>query len=145
MRHLAAVPLVLLLGACGGDPPTGPVEITWDRDVCERCSMAISDRRYAAQVRFAGDRQAHVFDDLGCALLWLDEADAGSETSAEIWVRGPSGKEWIDAREAFFSEGLGTPMSYGFGTTASTREGLRMAQVRERVRAVEDERRSPRR
>jgi copper chaperone NosL len=144
MSFAAAFMLALLLAACGGDPPTGPVEISWDRDVCERCSMAISDRRYAAQVRLAGDTRAHVFDDLGCALLWLDDAGAGSETSAEIWVRDPKGEEWIDARETLFAEALGTPMSFGFRATAS-QEGLGIAQVQERVRAVEHERRSSRR
>lgn len=107
--------------------------------------MGISDRRYAAQVRLAGDRRAHVFDDLGCALLWLDDAGVDGETSSEIWVRDPRGERWIDARDTLFSEGLGTPMSYGFGTTAATTEGLRIAQVQDRVRELERERRSPRR
>ena len=62
MRFAGVAIGVLLLGACGGDPPTGAVEITWDRDVCEHCSMAISDRRYAAQVRLAGDARARVGD-----------------------------------------------------------------------------------
>ena len=26
--------------SCGG-PDTGPVDVTWDRDACEHCSMAI--------------------------------------------------------------------------------------------------------
>lgn len=125
--------------ACGPGADTGPAELAWDRDACERCRMAISDRHFAAQVRLEGVRAAHVFDDLGCALLWIDASDAAAR---EIWVRSPDGTAWLDAREARYVGERHTPMSYGFGTVAEGGEGL--ASVWDAVRKREDERRSDR-
>ena len=49
---LALLPLAgTLLGGCEKDPNSGPVDVKWDRQVCERCSMILSDTRYAAQIR----------------------------------------------------------------------------------------------
>ena len=48
------VPLVLLLAACSGAPETGPKAVKWDRDACARCRMVLSERPYAAQVRYRG-------------------------------------------------------------------------------------------
>ena len=70
---LAAGPyLGAVLAGCSGEPLTGPVEIKWDRDVCVRCSMVISDRHFAAQIR---DPMKKVlkFDDFGCAIFWKEQ------------------------------------------------------------------------
>ena len=79
----------LLLG-CSGDPGTGPVEVKWDRDICTRCNMVLSDREHSAQVRYTpGDgkrSQVRKFDDLGCAVLWLDQQPWRTESGVEIWV-----------------------------------------------------------
>ena len=94
--------LVGPMAGCWQSPSTGPGEIHWDRQTCERCQMVISQRRHAVQVRAKGDHRAHAFDDLGCALLWLDEEglpagrDSGGDSLHEIWVKGPHGSEWID-------------------------------------------------
>jgi nitrous oxide reductase accessory protein NosL len=142
MRGFGAIALTLLLVACEPAATSGPGEIAWDRDECHHCSMTIGDRRFAAQVRFAGRRQVFSFDDLGCALVWLDTAFPGHEPEPahEFWVRNASGDDWIDADQAFFAEGFETPMRYGFGATVDA--GLRLAEVRERVRERERERRS---
>jgi len=56
-RFLAAgfalTPLAAALSACGKDEgwPEGMHPIKWDRDTCVRCSMVISDRRFAAEMR----------------------------------------------------------------------------------------------
>ncbi|MCB1726823.1 MAG: hypothetical protein KDI22_05265, partial [Gammaproteobacteria bacterium] len=80
----------LLLAGCSGDPGTGPVEVKWDRDVCTRCNMVLSDREHSAQVRYTpadGKRsQVRKFDDLGCAVLWLDQQPWHDEPGVEIWV-----------------------------------------------------------
>lgn len=139
MRRARAVPLALLAAAalaCGPAPDTGPAEVAFDRDVCERCQMVISDRLHATQVRLEQERGAHLFDDLGCALLWLDARDA---TPREIWVRSPAGDAWIDGRTARYQAGRNTPMGYGLGPAA---DGISLTEARARVRAMEDERRS---
>jgi len=140
----AAIALAILVGVglgCGQGAQTGPGEIHWDRQACEHCQMVISQRRHAVQVRSAGERKTHAFDDLGCALLWLDagEEAAANEADVEIWVRDASRADWVEAREANFEDGQSTPMGYGF---SSAREGLSFEAVRARVRETERARRS---
>jgi hypothetical protein len=138
--------LVLALGllevACGWGNATGPVEIVWDRDTCERCAMAIGDRRFAAQIRSGASGEVHKFDDLGCASLWLDEHRDGVGDRLEAWVRDLRGERWLDATASTYAPGLHTPMSYGFGATPEPVEGgIRWDEVRGRIREIESERR----
>ncbi len=63
--------LVLLFAGCETkNEKQLPSEVVWDRDLCVECSMALSDRRYAAQIV---DHQGKpkMFDDIGCAVNWL--------------------------------------------------------------------------
>lgn len=78
--------------------------------------MVISDRRHGVQVRSAHDHRLHVFDDLGCALLWLETLAPDASSPEELWVRDPAGEAWIDGLVARYSSGHGTPMNYGFAT-----------------------------
>jgi len=110
----AALPLVGLT-ACERDPGNGPAKVHWDRDVCERCKMAVSDRKYAAQVRGGPQRRAHMFDDIGCAVFWLKDQAWAQAPDTEIWVTDYRTGEWLDARKAFYVPGKTTPMYYGFG------------------------------
>jgi len=139
---LTALTLALVL-ACSGDPGAGPVEPTWDRDTCERCRMVVSERAFAAQIRMQHDGHTRHFDDLGCALLWLDEAREAGQSESEIWVRDPAGSGWLDARSAGFVDGKRTPMGYGIGS-APDAGSLDLEQAWLRVREKEDERRPAR-
>lgn len=131
--------------ACGSGPATGPVEPHWNRDVCERCNMALSDRRYAAQLRDA-EGQVHFFDDIGCALLWSDEQLGGEARPSEFWVRDRSGQRWIDAFRARYRPGEQTPMDFGFGAVEEAMPGdLDLDALRRSVRKSELERRDARR
>lgn len=139
---LLSLLVVLPLVACGRDPASGPADVKWDRDACEHCRMVISDHGFAAQVRDAEGR-VHRFDDPGCAALWLD---AHSEQGAprEVWVHDLAGDDWLDAHEAHFVRVPNSPMAYGFGAQRAPAAGaLDFAQLREAVRKLEDERRSP--
>ena len=138
---LLVVIVVLVLSACGQRATTGPGEIHWDRQTCEHCQMVISDRRYAAQLRMPGDRTTKAFDDLGCALLWLDEQGLipREEARVEVWVRDPSGKAWVDGRKARFAGDFPTPMNYGFATAD---QGIPLSEVRARIASAEKRRRS---
>ena len=70
----ALTPLALALSACGKSGwPEGMVEIKWDRDTCVRCSMVISDRRFAAQMRGGPKNMVFKFDDIGCVIFWLKD------------------------------------------------------------------------
>ena len=133
--------LVLVLSACSGDPRTGAVEPKWDRDACERCRMVLSDRFHAAQVRHgkAGERsRVHLFDDIGCAVIWLDKQPWKDDADTQIWVADHRNGEWIDARAATYIKGQLTPMEYGLGARASPApEGLSFDQAKAHVFDVE--------
>ncbi|MBW2291028.1 MAG: hypothetical protein JRG94_01815 [Deltaproteobacteria bacterium] len=157
IASVASIAVVGLLAACGQRPTTGPGKIQWDRQTCDRCQMVISERRHAVQVRMPGEHGTHAFDDLGCALLWLEEQgleeqgleeqgldEQGLDESKpplEVWVRDPTGAHWIDGHDARFEGGLSTPMAYGFGAAEG---GISLGVVQQRVRDAERRRRSDR-
>lgn len=117
-----ALLVFVLLTACSGDPGSGPKEVKWDRDSCERCRMVLSDRVHSAQVRFQPPGKKHsqvlTFDDIGCAVLWLEEKPWKDDPATEIWVTDSRNGAWIDARSAFYVTGQLTPMEYGLGALA---------------------------
>ena len=134
--------LLLLLAACSGDPGSGPVEVKWDRDTCARCNMVLSDRQHAAQVRYTpadGSRgQVKKFDDLGCAILWLDQQPWHDEAGVEVWVSDLRNGRWLDAPSAYYLTGRLTPMQYGLGAQSEVvPDALDFARAREHVYEVE--------
>lgn len=140
IRGLLPFLVASLTVACWQSPTTGPREIKWDRETCERCQMVISERPHAVQIRETGERRVHAFDDLGCALLWLDERRVvDAKPHREVWVRDSAGAEWIDAHTAHFEHGHHTPMQYGWAVRDA---GSSLATVGERVREAERLRRS---
>ncbi len=138
---LPAITLLLLLPGCSGEPDTGPAKIRWDREVCARCAMAISDPHYAAQIRGGpSDRKTKVykFDDIGCAVVWLDEQPWKNDPRTEIWVTDFRNGKWIDATKAWYLTGKKTPMDYGLGAQPDPAEGaLDFSQAREHINDVE--------
>lgn len=110
--------LLLLLFACSSDQQTGPVEIRWDRETCNRCNMAVGDRNFAAQIRggVANEKnRVYKFDDIGCAVIWLEKQAWKDDSRTEIWVKDHRNGEWIDARKASYVKDKLTPMNYGLG------------------------------
>ncbi len=106
-----------LMGGCS-DAGTGPVEVHWDRDTCERCRMVLSDRKHSAQVRFTAENKrsrVRLFDDIGCAVIWLEDKPWKDAPGTEIWVTDHRDGHWIDARAAYYVKGQVTPMEYGLG------------------------------
>lgn len=118
-----------VLSGCNSEPLTGPVEIKWDRDVCTRCSMVISDRHFAAQIRDPM-KKVFKFDDFGCAVFWK-EHQTFSDAEIEFWAANSAhnaadaaaGGKWLDARKANYVGGKRTPMLYGFGAVGEAVPG----------------------
>lgn len=137
--------LPLLLGAllwgCAGDPETGPGEVKWDRDGCERCRMVLSDRMYSAQVRGAEEgrkTRLYRFDDIGCAVLWLEQQPWRNDSRTEIWVTDYRTGAWIDARTAYYVTDRITPMAYGLGAQNDpVAGGMDYAQAVQHIHDVE--------
>ena len=123
--RLLAFAALPFLPACSRDAGHGPARVHWDRDVCARCRMAVSDRHYAAQVRGGPKREAFKFDDIGCALFWLKEQQVpwADAPDTELWVADFRSGEWLDARKAHYLPGKTTPMAYGYGALAKPEAG----------------------
>jgi len=120
------IPLFLLLSACEEEKTTGAVDIRWDREICARCAMAVSDRNYSAQVRGGRkDKKAKVykFDDLGCAVIWLDKQNWKDDARTEVWVNNYKDGKWINAKTAWYVEMKNTPMDYGLGAQTEKVKG----------------------
>jgi copper chaperone NosL len=134
--------LLLLLAGCSGKPDTGPGEVKWDRDACERCRMVLSDRKHSAQIRiFPAEKKRSKlinFDDIGCAVIWLEEQSWKSDPKTEIWVADRQGRGWLDARKANYIKGDVTPMEYGLGAQEAPAESsLDFAQAKAHIFEVE--------
>lgn len=132
----ALTPLaVALLAACGRDDdgtqwPDGMLPIVWDRDTCARCGMAISDRRFASEVRGGPKKTAVKFDDIGCAATWcsekLREFPWLGDAATRWWVAdfASGGTRWLDARSAHYVRGNArSPMGYDYAAHAATQPG----------------------
>ncbi len=91
-----------------------PKKVHWDRDMCQRCKMVLSDRDFAVEIIEPKTKKAYYFDDIGCAILWLKEEKVPWAKSAKIWVRDGKSKKWIDAKSAKYVDDAVTPMAYGF-------------------------------
>ena len=133
----------LLLSAGNQEPDTGPGKVRWDREVCERCVMTVSDPNFSAQVRGgpAGEvAKLYKFDDLGCAVIWLDQQDWKDNPAVEIWVNQYQTGEWIDARQARYVKNQHTPMNYGLGAQLDdTPDALSFSEAREHIYKIEEE------
>ena len=135
--------LTLLLGGCSGPPDEGPVDVKWDRDACERCRMVLSDRHHSAQVRyFPEDKKRSkvlMFDDIGCAVLWLEDKTWRDDPQTEIWVTDHRTGEWIDAKQATYIQGQLTPMEYGLGAQKeAAADGLDFEAAKKHIFDIEE-------
>ncbi|MCP5366950.1 MAG: nitrous oxide reductase accessory protein NosL [Hyphomicrobiales bacterium] len=142
LRLAAGAPLVLglPLAGCGGGDQAGPVQVSWDRDTCELCRMIIGDARFAAQVRGGERRRAFKFDDIGCAVTWLNGQGWAAAAETEIWVAAfastRGAMDWLAARAAHYGGGVHSPMNYNFAAFADPAPGrVPFDQVTARVLA----------
>lgn len=132
----------LMLSACTGEQETGPEEVRWDQNTCERCRMMLSDRHFAAQIRyFPENKRSKVvkFDDIGCAVLWLKDQPWSNDPKTQIWVTAHRNGEWIDARKATYVRKNNSPMGYDLGAqTEAAPEGLNFDQAIQHIEEVEN-------
>ena len=115
LQGAAALALMPIFSACEKKISDGPEKMHWDRDMCARCKMVISERNHAAQVTNPKTGENYKFDDIGCVILWFKEENIQWKDSAKIWITDVKTSKWIDARTAYYDTMNITPMSYGFG------------------------------
>ena len=110
--------MAIFISGCDTKIDLNPKKVHWDRDMCERCKMVLSDRKFSAQAINPENGRNYVFDDIGCVILWFKENKIACKDNAVIWVNDAKTGEWIDARKAFYDTLNITPMAYGFGAHA---------------------------
>lgn len=133
MPRLAILPVLLALGAavllaggCRQGKPQ-PVEIVLSEDACSECRMAVSDRKFAAElVTTAG--HVDYFDDIGCLIIFLRKNPPPSGSAAYV-VDFYTGS-WLEQTQAYFlhAKTLPTPMSYGLAAFVSEIDAQKAAK-----------------
>jgi len=118
---IVCVMLLWGISGCDKKPVGGVAQMHWDRDMCERCKMAVSERKFAVQVINPQTGKSYKFDDIGCAVLWMEEDKIPWRDQAIIWITDATTGEWIDAKKADYTAEAITPMAFGFAAhTAKT-------------------------
>lgn len=108
-----------------------PIEMQVGRFQDSDCGMVINELKDASQV-ISGSGKSWFFHDHGGMIKWLESKEF--QESAKVWVMSRDTKEWIDAREAFYSVSDDTPMGYGFGAYKKKSDGhIDFATMRLRV------------
>lgn len=110
----------LMLAACEKIGPEAPKSIKLGRDACEHCTMLISEPRYAAELWNPALRRYHLFDDIGCAVVFAKENSISEGPEARIWVGDwERSGQWLDAHQAYFRTDGKSPMGYNFAAMTS--------------------------
>jgi len=138
-KFLVSLTLFICLQGCDSKISMDAKKVHWDRDMCERCKMVLSDRKFSAQVLHPDNGRKFAFDDIGCVILWFKEDRIEWADRAVIWVNDAKTGEWIDARKAWYDVENITPMAYGFGahlTKESIIQGQEIIDFNEATRRV---------
>lgn len=105
---------IFLFNGCNSKPKGAVEKMHWDRDMCERCKMAISERKFAVEAIDLKSGKVYKFDDIGCMVLWLDEQKIPLDNNIKVWITDAKTGKWIDAKSAIYTDDSITPMAYGF-------------------------------
>ena len=127
IKSLIILTLLILSTGCEKRSKTDVAKVHWDRDMCARCVMVVSDRRNTTQIRNPKTGKKYMFDDIGCAILWFKDENITWKESAIIWITDVNTSKWIDAKKAFYDTENITPMAYGFSAHAS-KETIKQGQ-----------------
>jgi len=130
---------LLTITSCKERSKTDVAKVHWDRDMCARCVMVVSDRKNTTQVRDPRNGKKYMFDDIGCAILWFKDEKIEWSNQAVIWITDLTTGEWIDARTAFYDTENITPMVYGFSahkTKETIKEGQEIIDFKELSKRV---------
>jgi len=136
---LIAAIISLSQTGCEKRSTTEVTEVHWDRDMCARCVMVVSDRQNTTQVRDPKTGKTYMFDDIGCAILWFKSQQIPWQKDAVIWITDINSGEWIDARKAYYDTENITPMAYGFSahksktSIKSGQESINFDEISKRV------------
>lgn len=127
----------------------GMKKVHWDRDICERCKMIISERKFAVQILNPKTQQTYMFDDLGCAVVWFKEENLDWFNEAKIWINDAVSGQWLNAKEAIYVPDTLTPMGYGLSayskkTIVENSKNLTFDQAVEKILEIDHTQKSRR-
>jgi len=110
VKLVAMLSLLLLIG-CDANR-FEPVALA-PEDVCSYCKMAISQKRYAAEL-IDSEGQAFKFDDIGCMINFIKGKKNPAKTVAHF-VMDFDERQWLKAEDACYVRAaeLSTPMNGG--------------------------------
>lgn len=134
--------LFIFIGCQDKSSQNGLKKMHWDRDICERCKMIISERKFAVQIIDPNTNKHYVFDDLGCAVLWFGESNLNWFEEAKIFIADAVSSKWINAREAIYIADTLTPMGYGLSayskeTIIENSKPLNFEQAVEKIKQID--------
>lgn len=120
MKYLLILLAVLSFAACRDKIDTGPHVIHFGEDVCERCKMIISDKRFTAEL-IDQKGEALMFDDVGCMADYMKGSEKEGAKPLAMYVTDFGTGEWIDAGKAFYllNPELKSPMGYNIAAFVS--------------------------
>ena len=78
---------------------------------CSTCKMEIQQLPYAVEI-VNQKGKTWFFDDMGCALTWLEHQDF--KNNVTIWTQTEDTHQWVNATKACYKEDAPTPMGFGF-------------------------------
>ena len=141
--------MILSLWGCERKIELGAHEVHWDRDMCVRCKMVVSERQYAAQTTNPLTGKTHYFDDIGCLVLWFEEEKIDWADKAILWVTDVNSGEWVNAKKAKWSTISVTPMAFGYaahkpGSEPKDSEIITYEEMAKRAIALEEKKKSRR-
>jgi len=108
--------ILTIVNGCNSKPKGSVGKMHWDRDMCERCKMAISERKYAVEAIDIKNNKTYRFDDIGCTVLWMSENKIPIDSNIKLWITDAKTGKWIDAKSAIYTDDSITPMAYGFAS-----------------------------
>ena len=136
---LLSIVVLLNFSGCEKKDPKALNQVHWDRDMCERCKMVVSERHHAVQVINVENGRSYMFDDIGCVILWFDDEKITWAPKAKIWITDVTTGKWIDARTAFYDTNNITPMAYGLAaheSKESIKEGEEIVDFEEMSKRI---------
>ncbi|MDX1808783.1 MAG: hypothetical protein R3331_04545 [Sulfurospirillaceae bacterium] len=100
-----------------------PLSFKDNKIQCPECKMYLVGKRFTVQI-ITNDNKTHLFDDPGCAILWMEKNKINTDT-AVIWVYSIDTKKYINAKTAHYSiYDYADPMHYGFGAYEKNKKGF---------------------
>ena len=110
-KTILTLKIIIFIISCQNEIDSNiPPEIQYGVDVCDECSMIISEERFSsAYITKEGIRR---FDDIGDMLLYNDEHQ---EDVLTFWVRDYKNEKWVgsDLANLVINGDITTPMMHG--------------------------------